>query len=118
MSLKIKQGDVYLVDFGESYNSEFGKTRPAVIVQNDFLNSILPISRYKSVLVIPFSSKDIESEYRIKIPKRDNLQKDSYIVVNWICTLDLERVQIDKGLITRLSEDELQELKEKVCKLL
>ncbi len=105
MSLKIRQGDVYLVDFGENYNSEFGKTRPAVIIQNDFLNAILPISRYKSVLVIPFSTKEIESEYRVKIKKRDKLQKDSYIIVNWICTLDLQRVQIDKGLITRLTED-------------
>ncbi len=118
MSLKIEQGDVYLVDFGESYNSEFGKTRPAVIVQNDFLNSILPISRYKSVLVVPMSSKEIESEYRVLIKKRDNLQMDSYIVVNWICTLDLKRVQIDKGLITRLSEDELQQLKQKICSLI
>ncbi len=118
MNLKIKQGDVYLVDFGESYNSEFGKIRPAVIMQNDFLNSILFISRYKSVLVIPFSSKDIQSEYRVKIKKRDKLQKDSYIVVNWICTLDMKRIQTNKGLITKLNYDELEELKEKICKLL
>ena len=118
MSSKIEQGDVYLVDFGESYHSEFGKTRAAVIVQNDFLNSILPISRYKSVLVVPFSSKDIESEYRILIKKRDSLQMDSYIVVNWICTLDFKRVQIDKGLITKLTKSEFQELKQKICDLL
>ena len=33
----IEQGEVYLVDFAKKYNSEFGKVRPAVILQNNFL---------------------------------------------------------------------------------
>ncbi len=37
----IQQGEVYLVDFAKKYNSEFGKVRPAVILQNNFLNRVL-----------------------------------------------------------------------------
>jgi len=55
----IEQGDVYLVDFAKKYNSEFGKVRPAVILQNNFLNRSLEISKFQSVLVVPLSTQDI-----------------------------------------------------------
>ena len=42
----IKQGEIYLVDFAKKYNSEFGKIRPAVILQNDFLNRSLEETLY------------------------------------------------------------------------
>ena len=32
----IKQGEVYLVNFGHKYNSELDKIRPAVVIQNNF----------------------------------------------------------------------------------
>ena len=31
----MRRDDIYLVNFGKKYNSEFGKIRPAMIVQND-----------------------------------------------------------------------------------
>jgi len=114
----IEQGDIYLIDFAKKYNSEFGKIRPAVVLQNNFLNRSLPISKFQSVLVVPLSTQDIETEYKIEILPRDNLKEKSYIVANWLCTLDFKRIQIDKGLITRLDENELKILKSKVCDLI
>ena len=78
----IEQGEVYLVDFAKKYNSEFGKVRPAVILQNNFLNRSLKISKYQSVLVVPLSTQDIQTDYKIKIPPRDNLKEKSFAVAN------------------------------------
>jgi len=114
----IEQGEVYLVDFAKKYNSEFGKVRPAVILQNNFLNRSIAESKYQSVLVVPLSTEDIQTEYKIEIAPRDNLKEKSFIVANWLCTLDLKRIQLDKGIITKLESDELQKLKSKICDLI
>ena len=114
----ILQGEVYLVDFAKKYNSEFGKVRPAVILQNNFLNRALSISKFQSVLVVPLSTQDIQTEYKIEIKARGNLKEKSFIVANWLCTLDIKRVQVDKGIITQLTTDELQMLKSKICDLI
>ena len=114
----ICQGEVYFVDFAKKYNSEFGKIRPAVILQNNFLNRALSISKFQSVLVVPLSTQDTQTEYKIEIPARDKLKEKSYIVANWLCTLDMHRIQTDKGAITKLSADELKLLKSKICDLI
>ena len=114
----IAQGEIYLVDFAKKYNSEIGKIRPAVILQNDFFNRALEVSKYRSVLVVPLTTQDIQTEYKIEIPPRDRLEKHSFILANWLCTLDLKRIQIDKGVITKLRPDELQALKAKICDLM
>ncbi len=114
----IEQGEVYLVDFAKKYNSEFGKVRPAVILQNNFLNRSLEVSRYQSVLVVPLSTQDIQTEYKIEILPRDNLKEKSFIVANWLCTLDIKRIHLDKGVITKLNPDEFEKLKAKICDLI
>ena len=114
----IEQGEVYLVDFAKKYHSEFGKVRPAVVLQNDFLNRSLELSKYQSVLVVPLSTQDIQTEYKIEIAPRDKLKEKSFIVATWLCTLDRKRIQTDKGMITKLSPDELRQLKSKICDLM
>jgi len=114
----IQQGEVYLVDFAKKYNSEFGKVRPAVVLQNDFLNRSLELSQYQSVLIVPLSTQDIQTEYKIELQPRDNLKEKSFIVANWLCTLDIKRIKLDNGVITKLSSDELQKLKSKICDLI
>ncbi len=114
----IQQGEVYLVHFAKKYKSEFGKVRPAVILQNNFLNRALHDTNYQSVLVVPLSTKDEQTDYKIEITPRDNLKERSFIVANWLCTLDIERIQLDKGVITKLSSYELEQLKAKICDLM
>ena len=114
----IEQGDIYLVNFAKKYNSEVGKIRPAVILQNNFLNRALEMSKYKSVLVVPLSTQDILTEYKIMIEPRDNLKEKSFILANWLCTLDLKRIQQEKGIITKLRPDEFKQLKIKICDLI
>jgi len=61
----IEQGEIYLVHFAKKYNSEFGKIRPAVILQNNFFNRALEDTHYQSVLVVPLSTKDEQTDYKI-----------------------------------------------------
>ncbi len=114
----IKQGEIYLVDFGQKYNSEIGKIRPAVVMQNNFFNKAVKSNVYKQVLVVPLSTLPIQDDYRIFLKARDNLKKDSYMIANWICTLDFEHILVDKGLIAKLDEDEFELLKQRVCALM
>ena len=60
----------------------------------------------------------MQTEYKIEIAPRDNLKERSFIVANWLCTLDLKRIQLEKGIITKLSSDEIQQLKSKICDLI
>ncbi len=114
----IEQGSIYLVNFGKKYNSEFGKIRPVVVLQNDFLNFYIQESEYKSVLVVPLSTVQATTEYKIEIKARDRLKKDSFIVANWICSLDIDRILTEYGVITKLRDDELSLLKDKICSLI
>ncbi|HHD77457.1 MAG TPA: type II toxin-antitoxin system PemK/MazF family toxin [Campylobacteraceae bacterium] len=115
---RIEQGDIYLVNFGRKYNSEIGKIRPAVIVQHDMLNRTLPHVRYKGVLVVPLTTDDVITEYKITVSKRENLHKDSFIIANWICTIDYTHILFEKGRLTKLRAQEIEELKKRICALM
>ena len=114
----IRQGEIYLVNFAKKYNSEFGKVRPAVIVQHNFLNRALQDAKYPSVLVVPLSTQSIETEYKLVLEARGKLREKSTIVASWICTLDVKRIQIDQGVLATLTDEEMQILKEKICALM
>ena len=114
----IKQGEIYLVNFGKKYNSEIGKIRPAVILQNNFLNRTVESKLYRQVLVIPLSTVQIEDDFRMKIIARDRLEKDSFIISNWVCTLDFENILVEKGGLTKLNSSELEDLKKRFCSLI
>jgi len=47
-----------------------------------------------------------------------DIGEKSFIVANWLCTLDLKRIQLHKGIITKLTAEELQKLKSKICDLI
>jgi mRNA-degrading endonuclease toxin of MazEF toxin-antitoxin module len=46
----IVQGGVYLVNFAKTYHSELGKIRPAVVIQDNFLNRSRLLRRLKLLL--------------------------------------------------------------------
>ncbi len=109
----MKQGEIYLVNFGKKYNSEFGKTRPALIIQNDIANRNIDKVDFKGVTVIPMSTNIFGGDLRVQVNKRDSLEKTSEICINELCTLDISRIYLD-NILTVLSKDELQEVKFKL----
>ena len=107
----MKWGEIYLVNFAKKYNSEFGKIRPAVILQNDVANRNINKVDFKGVTVAPLTTRLFDSSIRVRVPVRDLLLQESDICVNEVCTLDISRFDLTKCL-TKLTEDEAQCVKE------
>jgi mRNA interferase MazF len=111
----MKRGEIYLVNFGKKYNSEFGKIRPALIIQNNVANRNIDKVEFKGVTVIPITTNLCGGNLRVKIQSRENLLQDSEVCVNELCTLDLSRIDLDKKLTT-LNSEELEEVRIKLMK--
>jgi len=109
----MKRAEVYLVNFGKKYNSEFGKVRPALIIQNDVANRNIDRVDFKGVTVIPMSTNLFGGDLRVQIQKRDKLEEVSELCVNELCTLDMSRIYLD-NLLTVLRDEELEELELKL----
>jgi len=105
----MKRGEIYLVNFGKKYNSEFGKVRPALIIQNDVANRNIDKVQFKGVTVIPLSTNIVGGDLRVTINARDNLKKTSEICLNELCTLDMSRLKLD-NLLTNLTKQEMNEV--------
>ena len=109
----IKRGEIYLVNFGKKYNSEFGKVRPALVIQNNIANRNIDKVAFKGVTLLPLSSSVVGGDVRVKVLQRENLEKDSEICINELCTLDLSRIKVE-NLLTKLTEEELLEVEDKL----
>ena len=111
--MNIKRGEIYLVDFGKKYQSELGKVRPAMVLQSNYVNDNLDIAPFKSILLIPLTTDIKGGRFRFKINAREKLEKESELIINWMCTVDLKRVVSDEPL-TMLTQNELSALKTKL----
>lgn len=111
--LLVKRGAIYLVDFGLKYQSELGKVRPALVIQSDMINKHLDEVEFKSVFVIPLTTDLKGGRFRKSISARDNLNRDSEVLINWACTIDLDRFK-GNDILTTLDVDELREVKKKL----
>lgn len=107
----IKRGGIYLVNFGKKYNSEFGKIRPALIIQNDIANRNIDKVAFKGVTLIPLTTNITGGSIRVFVKKRDKLQKDSEICINELCTLDISHIDTK---LTQLSIEEMDEVQRKL----
>lgn len=109
----MRRGEIYLANFGKKYNSEFGKVRPALIIQNDIANRNIDKVAFKGVTIIPMTTMLSGGDLRVLIPSRENLERESEICINELCTLDMSRLDLEKRL-TVLSESELDEVEKKL----
>ncbi len=109
----MNRGDIYLTNFGKKYNSEFGKIRPALIIQNDVANRNIDKVSFKGVTVIPLTTMISGGNLRVIVDKRDKIEKKSEICINELCTLDLSRIDL-KNKLTSLSKKEMSELELKL----
>ena len=111
--MTIKRGEIHLVDFGKKYQSELGKIRPAMVLQSNYVNDNLDVAKFKSILVIPLTTDLKGGRFRFNLPAREKLEKESELIINWMCTVDLKRV-VSAEPLTILSQHELTELKTKL----
>ena len=94
--MEFKRGDIVLVNLDPVLGSEEGKTRPALVIQNDLGNKYSP-----TTIVAPITSKKFSKEFptNVQITAKDSgLEKESTILLNQIRTIDKSRIikRLDK----------------------
>ncbi len=110
---EFKRGEIYFAKLTDS-----AKTRPFLIYQNNFLNKACFEGLYHTVVVLPLSGQILGGDYRIFIPKRDNMSKDSEIVATAIGIISTGKILFSKGIVTKLNEEEMKRVDSAVKKVL
>ena len=109
----MKRGEIYLVNFRKKYNSEFGKVRPALIIQNDIANRNMDKVVFKGVTMLPLTTLITGGDVRVYVGGRESLEKESEVCINEVCTLDVSRIKSKKRLAV-LTEAEMDEVNSKM----
>jgi len=106
------QGDVVLVNFNPAKGEEIAKVRPAILISRDDQNIELDV-----VIVVPLSSKVIKGmePFRIFIPKREGLEKDSDALVYHLRAISKKRIA---QKIAGLRKEEIAKIKEAICEVI
>ena len=107
--MKVRRGDIVLVDLDPKKGSEQGKTRPALVIQNDTGNRYSP-----TTIVAPLTSS-YEKVYPVNVEVRSEgtaLEKDSVVLLNQIATVDIEARIIKR--LGRLSDEKMKEVDEAI----
>src|SRR3989338_5817334 len=98
MAISIKRGDVVLVNLDPVIGSEQGKTRPALVIQNDIGNEYSP-----TTIVAPITTKEFSKQFptNVEIDKSNSpLKEKSTILLNQIRTIDKSRIIKNYGRIS------------------
>jgi len=94
--IEINRGDVVDIDFEPVRGHEIGKTRPAVVVQNDIGNRYSPL-----VIVCPIrGAEHIKKLYPVIVPveKGDGgLDKESVVQCDQLKSMDKSRIARKRG---------------------
>ena len=102
-----KQGDIYLVALDPTIGAEMSKTRPGVVVSNDYANkgskrvSIVPVTSSKTERIFPF-------EVLLRATLETGLNVDSKAACDQVRSIDKCRLIKNIGSV---SEDSLEKIK-------
>lgn len=103
--MNLSRGDIVLVDLEPSKGSEQGKTRPALILQNDKGNKYSPVT----IVAALTSSYDQLYPTDIEIKSsEEEVDRDTKVMLNQIFTIDIE-TRIESKL-SSLSSDKMKEV--------
>ena len=97
----IKRGDIVICNL----KGDYGKTRPAVVVQSDLFNPT-----HASIVVCPITSSLIDSPlFRLEIfeSKRNGLLEKSQIMVDKIIAIKRDKICKKIGVISHKEQDNL-----------
>jgi mRNA interferase MazF len=107
MGISIKRGNVVLVNLDPVIGSEQGKTRPALVIQNDIGNEYSP-----TTIVAPITSKIFSRQFptNVEMDKTNSpIKEQSTILLNQIRTIDKSRIIKDYGKISAKKLKEVDE---------
>ena len=108
--MDLNRGDIVGINLNPKKGNEIGKIRPCVIISNDDENNILD-----TIIVIPLSTQLIDDmlPYRLRLIKRDKLEKDSDVLINHIRTISKKRVT---SKISKITNEEYKLIISNLCK--
>ena len=106
MTLKIKQGEIWLANLNPSRGTEAGKCRPVLIIQNQALLDV----EHPSTLIVPLTTKLINDTepLRLRVKARQQLEKDSDLLIDQIRAIDNKR--LIKGPLMRCGEGFMEDV--------
>jgi len=87
LAQRVKRGDIFSV----SAPGDYGKPRPAVILQTDALNDV----NFASVIVCPMTSHLVEAplfRLNLKPSKANGLRKESQLMVDKVQAISVSRI--------------------------
>ncbi|RPJ60537.1 MAG: type II toxin-antitoxin system PemK/MazF family toxin [Dehalococcoidia bacterium] len=96
MSFDCKRGEIYLVNFDPARGSEQAGERPAMIIQNDTGNLYSPTTIVAACSTAP--NKSYPFMFAITA-KESGLEKDSFVNLAQIVTIDKSRLIKKIGLL-------------------
>ena len=102
--VKIKRFDVFLVNLDPIIGSEIKKTRPAVIISPDSMNS----SRLKTVIIAPMTST-IKDNFPTRILTEFN-DKKGQITLDQMRSIDRSRIVKKLGIIERVDQNKVLDI--------
>ena len=107
MDVSIRRGDVVLVNLDPVVGSEQGKTRPALIIQNDIGNEYSP-----TTIAAPITTKIFSKQFptNVEIDKSNSpLKERSTVLLNQIRPIDKARIMKNYGKVSAKKMKEVNE---------
>lgn len=106
------EGEIVVVDWRDARPKEPNKIRPAVVVEGPLFGE-----DYPNIIVAPMSEDDPtltfrEFSVRIEPNERNGCTKTSWVLGHSLTTASLSRIRRTR---TRISNEELRELREKIA---
>lgn len=94
--MDVKRGDIWLVNLDPTIGHEIKKSRPCVIIQNDFGNKYSPIT-----IIAPITSQkiDVIRPFEILLDNVKGLDKNSKALFNQIRAIDKMRLIKKLGIV-------------------
>jgi mRNA interferase MazF len=94
-----RRGDVFLVSLDPTVGAEIQKTRPAVVIQNDFANRRSPIV-IVAAITSQFDEPIYPTENLVRAPE-GGLRVDSVVLLNQIRSVDRDRLVRRLGVLSK-----------------
>ncbi|NOZ80596.1 MAG: type II toxin-antitoxin system PemK/MazF family toxin [DPANN group archaeon] len=97
--MRVRRGQIILVGLDPVIGAEQGKTRPALVIQNDTGNRFSPIT-----IIAPITSKVFSKQYPTNVTissKASGLKMKSTIMLNQIRAIDNSRIKKEIRMLDR-----------------
>ena len=103
---KVRRGEIFYADLGETVGSEQYGVRPVLIIQNDKGNENGPTT---VVVGITSKLKKMHLPTHLYLGKRFGLSKESVLIAEQIITLDRQRIKGYIGTVDNVTMERVEE---------